>query len=84
MIRIMVVEDEPPILRNICRKITEAGPCWKIAATANNGEQAIAWLKENQVDVVLTDINMPVMDGLELSRYLYENMPDIFVVIISG
>ena len=45
MIRIMVVEDEPPILRNICRKITEAGPCWKIAATANNGEQAIAWLK---------------------------------------
>lgn len=84
MIRVMVVEDEPPILRNICRKITAAGPCWEIAATAINGDEAVTRLKDNQVDVVFTDINMPVMDGLELSRYIYENLPHIFVVIISG
>ena len=51
---------------------------------AKNGKAAIEFLKENPVDVVLTDICMPYLDGMGLSKYIYENMPQTRIIIFSG
>ncbi len=45
---------------------------------------AIEFLKENPIDLLITDICMPFADGLELSKYIYENRPDTRVIILSG
>lgn len=49
-----------------------------------NGRQAVEFVQSHKVDVVLTDICMPYMDGMELSEFLHDNYPDIFIVIFSG
>ncbi|MEX2460691.1 MAG: response regulator [Paenibacillaceae bacterium] len=49
-----------------------------------NGQEVIQALKQLQPDVVLTDINMPFVDGLEVSRYLFEHFPQTKVIILTG
>ena len=44
----------------------------------------LEFIQENPVDIVLTDILMPYMDGMELSHFLHDNYPDIVIVIFSG
>ena len=84
MIKVMVVEDEPPILRSISKAIETASPLCKVTETAYNGEQALTLLADTEIDVIFTDINMPVMDGIALCRYVSEHMPHIRTVILSG
>lgn len=84
MIKVLVVEDEPPILRNICRKIMHTHNSFEISGTAYNGQEAIKFLDQNTVDIVFTDISMPIVDGIGLLKYISENFPDIKVVLISG
>jgi YesN/AraC family two-component response regulator len=80
----MVVEDEPPIMRVIIKFIESYGEEFKVVATAINGKKALEVLEEKEIDVVFTDIKMPVMDGLRLTEHIKEQMPEIVVVIISG
>lgn len=84
MLRVLVVEDEPPILNSICHLLEEYGDMLKISGTAINGRRALEFLEGNEVDIVFTDIKMPVMDGLELARHLQEKYPLVTTVIISG
>ena len=84
MIRVMVVEDEPPILRVITKFIASFGETFKVTATAINGQKALEILKNEPVDVVFTDIKMPVMNGLKLTQHIRENYADMIIVIISG
>lgn len=51
---------------------------------AENGEEAVTYLKKNDVDVVITDIIMPGMDGLELTRHIKQTHPDIEVIVMTG
>ncbi|MGL4736451.1 MAG: response regulator transcription factor [Cellulosilyticaceae bacterium] len=84
MLKIMVVEDEPPILRGICNKIKKAHTNCEIVHTAYNGQAAIDYLTENPVDIVFTDINMPLISGLELLEYINQHHPQIITIILSG
>ena len=69
----MVVEDEPPIQRRICQRIVKLNPNFEIAATADNGKDASAWLSCHEVDVLFVDINLPVVNGLGVLDYITEN-----------
>ncbi len=84
MYRILLVDDEILIRDAIRENIDWASMECELAADFENGRQAWAYIRENPVDIVLTDIFMPYMDGLELSRLIHENYPDTAVVIFSG
>lgn len=55
-----------------------------IATVVTNGLDAYNYITTNQVDIVLTDVKMPFMDGIELVRKIHQNYPDIITVILSG
>ncbi len=78
---ILVVDDELLIRDLLYDFFTGQG--WSIAV-AENGEKALQVLKNKQVDLVLTDIRMPEMDGLSLTAELRQNHPEIPVVLMTG
>lgn len=70
MYRVLFADDEP-IMRIAFRKMLEAGSDrFSLAATVANGMEALAYIAEHSVDMVVTDLKMPVMDGLELIERL--------------
>jgi len=84
MIRVMIVEDEPPSMRRIARMIEQSGMGFEVVSTAGDGEQALERLESTPCDVVFTDIRMPVMDGLQLMDAIRERLPACLIVVISG
>lgn len=84
MINILVVEDEPPIQRMICKTITGLDREFNIAFTAFNGAEARKILETESIDVVFTDIMMIGGDGITLLQYLHEEKPEIQTVVLSG
>ena len=86
MLRILVVEDEPPILRSIVSAVKSCGEQYVVADTAFNGRAALEKLKNAEIpfDLVLTDIRMPVMDGLALAETIHATMPELYCVVVSG
>lgn len=84
MIRIMIVEDEPPINRLLQTLIESHGEDYRIVSSVYNGQEALDVIEEVQPDVVFTDIKMPRMDGLQLTKALRSLCPDTLVVVITG
>lgn len=81
---VFVVEDETLILRNTAKKIEQLNIGFKVTEMAKNGQQAIDLLQEQLPDVIITDIRMPQVDGLQLVQHLKVNCPSVRSVIISG
>lgn len=84
MIKCVILDDEPLILRGIKSKIERFSTDFQIVATANDGMQGIEMIKEQTPDVVFTDIRMPLMDGLELIGEIRKISPETLIVILSG
>lgn len=84
MIRLLVVEDELIVRNGLINSIDWADHNVEIISAAANGIEAMRLIEENAPDVVLTDIRMPGMDGLELTRWIRERYPDIYVIILTG
>lgn len=55
-----------------------------VVGTAENGKEAIFWMEKEDLDIILTDIRMPEMDGIELTKHIYEKEQNIHVIIMSG
>ncbi|MFM9331591.1 response regulator [Paenibacillus mesotrionivorans] len=82
--RLLVVDDEP-VIRNGLKKMALDYPRrLESADTAGNGLEALAKIEESEPDILLTDIRMPRMDGLELCRQVHERYPHIMKIVISG
>ena len=81
---ILLVDDETDVLEVMRRKVNWEELGFHVAGTAENGQEAMELAEQIHIDVVLTDINMPFMDGLTLCRKLKENDQSIKVVIYSG
>ena len=85
MIEILIVEDEPPIARDIALQIEHLDSSSSFTIhTASNGVDALRYISAHRVDVVFTDVRMPLMDGISLAAELEKSNPAIPVVIISG
>ena len=84
MYRMIIIEDEES-MRTGLQKMIPWGECgFTVEAAFEDGEQALAWLAENRCDVLMTDIVMPCMDGLELIGKARVMQPKLETVIISG
>jgi two-component system response regulator YesN len=64
--KVVVAEDEIPILDNLVGKIKSLALPFTIVGTATNGLDALDLIKEHKSDILITDIRMPIMDGLTL------------------
>lgn len=80
-IRILIVDDETEARDILTLRLKRRGAA---PAYAPGGREALEWLKEHQADIVLLDIKMPDMDGLEVLRCLRADYPDLPVIILSG
>lgn len=81
---ILLVDDETDALEAMKKKIDWEALGFCLAGTAENGQEALEMAEQLHVDVVMTDIKMPYMDGLTLCKKLKENYRNIKVVIYSG
>lgn len=82
--KVLLVDDEQDIIDVISKKINWEEMGFTICGCATNGLEAIETARQMVPDVVLTDIKMPYMDGLEASKELKELYPDIRIIIYSG
>ena len=84
-IRALIVDDSSVMRKIVERSLRQAGVEMAAVLEAGNGAEALAVLAENRVDLILCDINMPVMDGLELVKQLpgVENAKGVPVVMIT-
>ena len=84
MYKILLVDDEI-LVRDAIRENIDWGKLdCELIGDCENGKQAVEFVKIHEVDIVLTDILMPYMDGMELSHFLHDNYPDVLIVIFSG
>lgn len=83
MIRVLIVEDEPPIARTIAKLINQH-PSFEVVGTEMDGDKALERILAGGIDVVFTDIRMPIMDGVTLLGHISERYPGMMTVVISG
>lgn len=81
-IRVLLVDDHPLVIDGIQARLENEGAI-AVVGRGGNGQEAIDLCRELQPDVVLMDISMPVMNGLEATRILNEQLPSIRVLILS-
>jgi DNA-binding NtrC family response regulator len=79
--RILVIDDEE-IIRESCRRVLE--PAGHQVDTAASGGEGLQVLTTEAIDLVLTDLKMPDMDGIEVLRTIKQDWPDVEVIIITG
>lgn len=81
-IKILIVEDQD-IIRKSLAIILSMGPDLEVVGTAENGEAALAQVEQLQPDIVLMDIQMPVMSGVQATAVIKEKWPEIKVIILT-
>lgn len=84
MYKIIIVDDEKEIRQGLSEFIDWYELGFDLVASFEDGKEAIEYLEKNDVDIILTDILMAEVSGLELAEYVHINKPRIKVVIISG
>lgn len=81
---VLLVDDEEEVIQVIMRKINWEGLGFSVIGYANNGVKALEMVEEFQPDVVMTDIKMPYMDGMELSRHIKTEFPATKILLFTG
>ena len=85
MLKVMLVDDEPFILQGLKILIDWEKEGYEIVAALSNGKEALDYLKENEVDLIISDIQMPVMTGLELLETIQkEGLSKARFAILTG
>ena len=81
---LLIVDDEATMRKGLSSFIDWESIDCIVSGAACDGADAIEKIEENPVDIVITDIKMPVIDGLGLAKYIYENHPEIAVILLTG
>ncbi len=82
MIRVLVVDDHALVREGLSRGLAVEDDI-EVCGEAANGDEAIAWIDDDEPDVVLMDISMPVLDGIEATRRLSRSHPDVPIVMLT-
>lgn len=84
MHKVIVVEDDRIIRRGLCQAIPWEENGFIVAGEAADGAVALDLIKKEQPHVVVSDINMPFMSGLEMAKYVKEVSPDTKIIFLTG
>ena len=84
MYKVFIVEDEIVIREGIKNNVRWEEEGFQIVGDESDGELAYPLIIREQPDILITDIKMPFMDGLELSKLLKKDMPQLKIIIVSG
>ncbi|MBN2533624.1 MAG: SpoIIE family protein phosphatase [Spirochaetales bacterium] len=79
--KILIVDDSPIVRRLISTMLVNEG--YRYVEMVENGREAIIFLNEKKVDLILLDYNMPEMNGEEVLNYIKEHYPDVIVIMLS-
>jgi DNA-binding NarL/FixJ family response regulator len=79
----VILADDHTIVRDGLRALLEANPQIKVVGDAADGNQVLSQVKELQPDVVVMDILMPELNGIEATRKIMESFPQVRVIILS-
>jgi DNA-binding NarL/FixJ family response regulator len=82
MIKILIVDDHPLILEGIKALLTDNDTI-TVVGTASNAFDAIAFLKENSIDIAFLDINLPDISGIELCKKIKDEFPNVRCIALS-
>jgi len=79
----ILIGDDHTLMRQGVRKILEAHPGWEVVAEAGDGRQAVKEALSLHPDIVILDIGMPLLNGIEATRQITRRAPEIGVLIVS-
>lgn len=82
--RIVIVDDEEDIREGLADLVDWRGLGYTVVARLEDGREALSFIQSHPVDVILTDIKMAFVSGLELAKYVYDHQYNIKTVLISG
>ncbi|GGO02753.1 helix-turn-helix domain-containing protein [Saccharibacillus kuerlensis] len=83
MLNVLIVDDDKLVRRGLISAMPWSEFGLQVAGEARNGEKALEFLETHEVDLMLTDLAMPVMSGLELMRTVRIRYPRIFIVVLT-
>ncbi|MBL7005496.1 MAG: response regulator [Spirochaetia bacterium] len=83
-VTVLLVDDEKKIRQGLLQIVNWDDLGYKVSGSCENGYEAVLFIQKNPVDVVITDIKMPRMSGIELMDYLRIHNPEIKIIILSG
>ena len=81
-VRVLTVDDQE-LFRSVARDVIDATPGFESIGEATSGEEALAAVERLSPELVLVDVRMPGMDGIEVARRLTTDHPETLVVLIS-
>ncbi len=81
-VAVLVVDDDEPF-RRAARAVIGATPGFEVAGDAETGEQAVEMVDRLEPDLILMDINMPGINGIEATRQIIRAHPDVVVMLVS-
>ena len=84
MWKVMAADDEAYIREALQKMISWEKMNCVLASISTNGQELIDHMEEEHPDIIVTDIQMPVLDGLEVCRYVYETCPETQVILLSA
>jgi two-component system, NarL family, invasion response regulator UvrY len=79
---VLIVDDQAPF-RDVARTVVKLSPGFEVVAEAASGEEAVAAALDRQPQLVLMDINLPGISGLEATRRIMDARPDTIVILLS-
>ncbi|MDR6550088.1 response regulator [Paenibacillus qinlingensis] len=84
MYRLMIVDDEEHIREGLSDLVDWSSLGFQLVAKLEDGKQAVEWLQKTEIDIILSDVKMTHVSGLELAKYVHENHNKTKIVLISG
>lgn len=81
--RVLLADDHQVVRRGVAGILQDAGPDWEVCGEASTGQEAVALAAQLQPDIVVMDISMPEMNGLEATREIKKSNPATEVLILS-
>lgn len=82
MIKVLIADDQE-LIRESLGIVLGANPDMEVVGMASNGQEVLSGIKKEKPDVILMDIRMPGMDGVECTRIVKEKYPDIYIIILT-